>query len=214
MNHKHAFQNIWQSFKNLFQATWFWRVFGVCAMRHLWTKFLVAVAIGSGYWGLALGVELLNPVLPLEQLKRVEGEVVDFYRPHKAKSNPRIVIRTDDGHTIKFRGWWVSEDEEKSVKRARGQRIAVWYHDYYCLWPPFYFKEFMEVRASTGEVYIDYGNYSYLKNVSYPSNIRWCKRMLVLTVSCLAIVILACFREAIAEKSEQGDFIENDSDQH
>ncbi|MBJ7589344.1 hypothetical protein [Aeromonas veronii] len=43
--HKH-----WHTAKARLQATWFWRVFGICAMQKGWTKFLVAVAIMAGFW--------------------------------------------------------------------------------------------------------------------------------------------------------------------
>lgn len=158
-------------------------------------RFLLFFTLASFYWGLTLGIDLLNPALPLEQLKRIEGELVSFYRPLKHKSQPRIIFRTDDGSRVVFRGG-MDGDEEESLKHSKGKRIVVWYQDYYMLFPPFYFKKFREVRAVTGELHVSYDNYHYIKNEFYPSTVLWFKRMIVLIVACLAIVILACFREA------------------
>jgi hypothetical protein len=96
--------NFWQSIKSRVHATWFWRVFGVCAMKRLWTKFLVAVAIMAGFWGLYLGIDLLNPILPLEQLEQTEGVLVRLYRPLDSAHGSTMTIQTDDGAEIKFRG--------------------------------------------------------------------------------------------------------------
>ncbi|MGU5866733.1 hypothetical protein ACV1EB_19780, partial [Aeromonas caviae] len=67
-----AFRKQWRMTKARIQATWFWRVFGIRAMQKGWTKFLVAVAIMAGFWSVFFYVELLNPILPLEQLTKNE----------------------------------------------------------------------------------------------------------------------------------------------
>ncbi|MFA7095278.1 MAG: hypothetical protein WC383_02205 [Gammaproteobacteria bacterium] len=56
----------WQAVKKRVKATWLWRVFVVCAMRRLWTKFLVAISLVSSYGALMFGLDLITPRPPLE----------------------------------------------------------------------------------------------------------------------------------------------------
>ena len=201
MINKYAFSVLWQTIKGRFQATWFWRVFGVCAMQRLWTKFLVAVAIGAGFWGLYLGVDLLNPILPLERLERTEGVLVRVYVPLKTVHGSTVTICTDEGRVIKFRGSMQKVEKKGFINKSAleqvvGQRIIVWHQDFFEVWPPFYYKRFWHVEDESGNAYVDHKNYWIGRHHMRPSAVRWFKRMLILTSACLAIVILACFRDA------------------
>jgi hypothetical protein len=201
MINKCAFTGLWKTIQGRVQTTWFWRLFGVCAMQRLWTKFLVAVAIGAGFWGISLGVELLNPILPLEELERTEGVLVRVYVPLKTVHGSTVTIRTDEGRVIKFRGSMQQVEKKGFINKSAleqvvGQRIIVWHQDYFRLWPPFYYNRFWEVRHVKGDVHISYEGFWKGRNKFKPSDIRWLKRLLALTAACIAIVILACFRDA------------------
>lgn len=181
---------IWRAFKTRFQATWFWRVFGVCAMRKLWTKFLVAVAIMAGFWSLYFGVYLLNPILPLNQLPQTKGVLVHVYQPLRTVHDSKIRIRTDGGDEITYRGS-LYDDAKTRLLAAKGKQVTVWSQPYYEVWLPFYYMRFWQVQEDD-HVLVSYADLYQGKLRSRPGYAWLSKFLLALTTLSLAIVILAC----------------------
>ncbi|PJC94080.1 hypothetical protein CUC44_05095 [Aeromonas lusitana] len=173
-----------------FQSTWFWRVFGICAMQKGWTKFLVAVAIMAGFWSVVLYVELLNPALPLEQLTKNEGVLVQVYKPLRTAHDSAIRILTDSGEEIAYRG---SIYNKAALLAAKGKRVTVWSQPYYRFWWPFYFEQAWQVQEGE-QVLISYEN-TYKGLLRYRSSDEWlAKHLLILTILSLAIVALVCHK--------------------
>lgn len=190
-----ALREKWRMTKSRFQSTWFWRVFGVCAMKKLWTKFLVAVAIMAGFWSLFFYIDWLNPVLPLEQLTRNEGVLVHVYQPLRSAHGSKLRIQTDSGEEITYRG---SIYDKAGLLAAKGKRVAIWSQPYCELWLPFYYEHFWQVQEGE-QVLVSYEN-SYKGRLRYRPDYAWlAKRLLVLTLLSLSIVILACRKQATAE---------------
>lgn len=177
----------WRVFKTRVQATWFWRVFGVCAMKKLWTKFLVAAAIMAGFWSLYLGVDLSNPILPLEKLNRTEGVLVYVYKPLRNVYGAKIRIRTDAGEEITFRGTM----RDDAVLAMKDKRITVWSQPYYEVWPPFYYNRFWWVQDGD-RVLLKDDTHWIGRSHARPMDIYLFKLTLILTISCSGIVTLAC----------------------
>jgi hypothetical protein len=188
----------WQRFKARAQDTWFWQVFGVCAMRKLWTKFLVAVAIMAGFCSFYLGVDLLmNPILPLNQLNQTQGVLVHVYQPLRNAHGAKIIIRTDTGDEITFRG--TMYDEAKTLLLAmKGKRVTVWSQPYYEIWLSFYYDRFWQVQDEE-RVLVSYDGYWIGRQHRKPTDIKLFKFTLTLTLLSLGIVIVACRRSARAE---------------
>ncbi|RQM76282.1 hypothetical protein EHZ47_09525 [Aeromonas jandaei] len=190
-----AFRKQWRMTKARMQATWFWRVFGVRAMQKGWTKFLVAVAIMAGFWSGFFYVELLNPILPLEQLTKNEGVLVQVYKPLRTAHDSAIRILTDSGEEIAYRG---SIYNKAALLAAKGKRVTVWSQPYYKFWWPFYFEQAWQVQEGE-QVLISYEN-TYKGLLRYRPSDEWlAKHLLILTILSLAIVALACHKGATAE---------------
>ncbi|MDO9226519.1 MAG: hypothetical protein Q8M09_06860 [Pseudomonadota bacterium] len=187
----------WCGFKAHAQATWFWRVFGVCAMRKLWTKFLVAVAIYAGFWFLYIGVDLLNPILPLEKLNRTEGALVHVYQPLRNVYGAKVRIRTASGEEITYRGT-MYDDAEALLLAMKGKQVTVWSQPYYEVWLPFYYNRFWRVQDGD-RVLLKDDTHWIGRNHMRPTDIRLLKLSLALTISCVGIVILACRKGVPAE---------------
>ncbi|MCF5864021.1 hypothetical protein K3H50_11810 [Aeromonas veronii] len=190
-----AFRKQWRMTKARMQATWFWRVFGVRAMQKGWTKFLVAVAIMAGFWCVFFCVELLNPILPLEQLTKNEEVLVQVYKPLRTAHDSAIRILTDSGEEIAYRG---SIYNKAALLAAKGKRVTVWSQLYYRFWWPFYFEQAWQVQEGE-QVLISYEN-TYKGLLRYRPSDEWlAKHLLILTILSLAIVALACHKGATAE---------------
>ncbi|WP_429195197.1 hypothetical protein [Aeromonas veronii] len=185
-----ALHKQWRMMKVRFQSTWFWRVFGVRAMQKLWTKFLMAVAIMAGFWSVVLYVELLNPALPLEQLTKNEGGLVQVYKPLRTAHDSAIRILTDSGEEIAYRG---SIYNKAALLAAKGKRVTVWSQPYYRFWWPFYFEQAWQVQEGE-QVLISYEN-TYKGLLRYRPSDEWlAKHLLILTILSLAIMALACHK--------------------
>ncbi|MCV3284410.1 hypothetical protein [Aeromonas veronii] len=190
-----AFRKQWRMTKARMQATWFWRVFGVRAMQKGWTKFLVAVAIMAGFWSVFFYVELLNPILPLEQLTKNEGVLVQVYKPLRTAHDSAIRILTDSGEEIAYRG---SIYNKAALLAAKGKRVTVWSQPYYKFWWPFYFEQAWQVQEGE-QVLISYEN-TYKGLLRYRPSDEWlAKHLLILAILSLAIVALACHKGETAE---------------
>ncbi len=177
-------------------SSWGWvgRVLGIHAIKSpyrrtfygLWNAFLFCVVLLAGSGAFFTGVDLLHPLLPLDQMDRTEGVLVS--RTIRPRGYSTITIRTDDGRKIKFRGI-VSESKKKALELTIGEKITVWHQDFFEPWPPSLYNRLQEVRAVTGDVYISYE--MSLKGRS--RNVIFFKRLLVFLAVCLAIVILSAF---------------------
>lgn len=187
----------WRGLSNRVQSTWFWRVYGICAMQKLWTKFLVAVAIMAGFWGGYFGVALLNPILPLHQLSQTQGVLVHVYQPPRTVHGSKIRIRLDSGEEITFRGSMV-DDARTQLQAAKGKRVTVWSQPYYELWLPLYYEKFWQVQEAD-HVLLSFANVYESRLRFRPTDVWLSKFMLALTILSLAIVTLACRRGATAE---------------
>jgi len=187
----------WRAFKTRIQAIWFWRVFGVCAMRKLWTKFLVAVAIAGCYLAAMFGLDLLTPVLALEKMNRTEGVPVAVYGGSSARHSSgasKIVIRTDTGEEKTFRGF--SLDKDSVVRLKKTSRLIVWSQVAYEAWPPFIHERFWRIQEGK-EVLVSYGDLDARKQRHIDP--FWFQFSCALAILPLLIVVSTCRREASAE---------------
>jgi len=188
----------WRAFKTRIQATWFWRVFGVCAMKKLWTKFLVAVAIAGGWLSALFGLDLLNhPIPPLMEMSRTEGVLVHVYQPLSSAHGSKIRIRTKNGVEITYRGS-MFDNEKESLLGANGMRVVVWSMPYFEAWPPFYYESFWQVEWE-GEVLLTEERTRAFRERNKPNTIYWFKFSLALVFFPLFIVMLTCRKEGSAK---------------
>jgi hypothetical protein len=187
----------WNAFKKRVQATWFWRVFGICAMRKLWTKFLVAVAI-AGFWLSALfGMDLLNPAPLLEQLNRTQGVLVHVYQPIRNAYGAKVRIRTETGEELTFRGDMFDDDKVRLLA-AKEKRVTVWSMPFYEAWPPFYYERYCQIQEEE-RVLVGYERWRRGHLDMKPTAIKLLQISLTLVLLPVFIVILACRRGAPAE---------------
>jgi len=166
-------------------------------MRKMWTKFLVAVAIAATFWSIYFGVDLLNPILPLEKLIRTEGVLVHVYKPLRNAHGAKIRIHTETGEEITYRGT-MYDDAEALLLAMKDKPITVWSQPVYEAWLPFYFNRFWQVQDG-GRVLLSYDGYWKGRNHMRPTTISLFKLTVTLTISCICIVILACRKDTSAE---------------
>lgn len=194
-----ALRKQWHLTKACLQATWCWRVFGINAMQRWWTKLLVAVAIIAGFWSLFFYVELLNPVLPLEQLTKHEGELIKVSLPFRVH-NSSFRIRTNLSNEILYRASIYNRD---SFRASKGKRITVWSQTYYRLWWPFYFEQAWEVQQ--GDQFLMNYKGVYSSMLRFKPNDEWlAKYLMILTALSLAIVVLVC-RKTVPTEASRAD---------
>lgn len=184
---------IWRAFKTRIQATWFWRVFGVCAMKKLWTKFMVAVSISGSYLIAFFGLELLNPVLTLEQMNRTEGVLLSVHHTMQSRHWSKIVIQTDGGVILTFRGSMIF-GEDIPLRNSIGRRITIWSQPHYQAVPPFFYEEFQHVRSGNSTL-VDYGRVEGSLRLHGGGSPFWFKFSIALAIFPLLIVSLACRTE-------------------
>lgn len=170
-----------------------------CVRRPCHAKVVDQVSGGGSHHGGLLErvfyVELLNPILPLEQLTKNEGVLVQVYKPLRTAHNSAIRILTDSGEEIAYRG---SIYNEAALLAAKGKRVTVWSQPYYKFWWPFYFEEAWQVQEGE-QVLISYEN-TYKGLLRYRTSDEWlAKHLLILTILSLAIVALACHKGATSE---------------
>lgn len=133
----------WSTFKRVVQATWFWRVYGICAMKRTWTKLLIAISLFSWIMIARTGPDLLTPIIELNQMHRTEGVLLNVgFNP---KGHDSLRIKTDDGEKITYLGNTFGGAGIDLVKLV-GQRITIWSQQVYEGWPPFVFEGYREVR--------------------------------------------------------------------
>lgn len=190
-----ALRKRWRMTKVRFQSTWFWRVFGICAMQKGWTKFLVAVAIMAGFWSLFSYVQSLNPTLPLERLTKNEGVLVHVYQPLRTAHGSTIRILTDSGEEIAYRG---SIFDKTLLIAAKGKRVTVWSQQFYDLWWPFYYERVWQIQEGA-QVLMSYESVYQSRQSNQSSHIWLAKRLLILAILSLVIVALACYKGVSAE---------------
>jgi hypothetical protein len=132
----------WNALKATVRATWFWRVYGVCAMKRTWTKLLVAVSLCGLMVVARFGPGIFTPVLDLEQMHRKEGLVIGASINPKGHNSLRI--RTDAGEKRTYLA--LSYVGFERLHGAAGQRVTVWSQRVYDGWPPFVYEGLMEAK--------------------------------------------------------------------
>ncbi len=145
----------WQAFKATVQATWFWRVYGIRAMKRKWTKYLLVFALFNTWMVIYGGIDRLTPILELKQLHQEEGILLSVYSPKRQAAGSKLVIRTNSGEKVTYLGSIYSE--EKSLDAVIGQKITVWSQPVYEAWYPPYYQCFWQV-AQGEKILIDYHN--------------------------------------------------------
>ncbi|MCX5877327.1 MAG: hypothetical protein NT087_13735 [Deltaproteobacteria bacterium] len=146
-----------KTIKARLQATWFWQVFGVCAMQKTWTKFLVAAIIVSGYVVVMAGLELLTPIYSLEEMNRTEGVLVVAQQPLRNIYGSKVIIRKDDGEKAFYRGA-IRDSEDIILKAAIGKQVTVWSQIEYSVRPPFVYERFWHIQEGEKILY-DYDSW-------------------------------------------------------
>ncbi len=138
----------WNGFKANVQATWFWRVYGLCAMKRTWSKFLIAVSLFSFLMFVRVAPGLLTPILELEQMRREEGLLLGVnFNP---RGHDTLRIKTDAGEErIYFFGNSTGVKARIELSNAAGQRVIVWSQRIYDGWPPFIYEGVMEVKQGS-----------------------------------------------------------------
>jgi len=186
----------WWSIKAWFHSTWFWRVFGICAMRKGYTKFAVAIVLMTGFWEIYTAVDLLNyPVKPREELTVTEGVLVAYTVPVRSLHRQRIHIRKGNGEEITF---WGSIYYSDRFRGAKGKRVKVWSRKRIKAWFPFYYDEFMHVQQGN-KVLAEYSRDTYQRLVSWEFKDRAVISFLTkLNGVCILIVLIGCRREILS----------------
>lgn len=141
-----------KTIKARLQATWFWQVFGVCAMQKLWTKFFVAVVLVSGYVVAMAGLGLLTPIYSLAEMNRTEGVLIVAQKPLRNVSGSKIIIRKADGEKAFYLGV-IRGSEEVILKAAIGKQVTVWSQVQYEAWPPFVYECFWHIQEGEKTLY-------------------------------------------------------------
>lgn len=176
----------WGAVKAAIQATWFWRVYGVCAMKRTWTKFLIATALVSWY-GVALhGGCLLTPILQLEQMHREEGVLLSI--GYSTKGLDSLRIRLDTGDERLYRG--SLRGVKGQLEKYVGHPVTVWSQQIYEAWPPFIYEGFREMKQGN-QLLLHYNEGALLKQM-HPEHISWFKFYFCLAAIPLLIVGWAC----------------------
>ena len=178
----------WKIFKEVVQATWLWRVYCVCAMKRTWTKFLVAVFLICGYWVIDEGLDLLTPIIALEQMPKKEGVLLEVLVPLKSVHDSQLVLQLDDGNKIHYRG---TLRYPAPMKSAIGQRITVWSQPVYEAWYPFYYECFRHVQQGE-KVLVDYKNGIGRKGYQENFSPIFFGGAIVLTILSFLIVTWVC----------------------
>jgi hypothetical protein len=180
----------WSAFKANVQATWFWRVYGVCAMKRTWTKLLVAVSLSSCFLIVRAGPGLLTPILELKQMNRHEGILINvFFNP---KGHNSLLIKTDNGEELSYPGG--SLDAVTKAGDSVGKRVTIWTQRVYDGWPPFIFEGVMEVKQKN-KMLINYSVKKRMESDAY--DMSFIRFFLYLGVFSLLMVGWLCRKAAI-----------------
>lgn len=179
-----------KSIKAYLQATWFWQVFGVCAMQKLWTKFLVATSLMSGIMAFMPGLELLTPIYDLNEMNRTEGVLMKVAYKGKTAYGKRIVIQNDAGKPVIFRG--TIYNDNPLLRAAIGKRVTVWSQIQYDLKRPFGYECFWHIQEGE-KVLIDYdGQLANRLKARSSTNPALLKFFLFMFIVPLIIVLIVC----------------------
>lgn len=148
--------------KAVIQSTWFWRVYGVCAMKRTWMKLLIAVSLVSCLMIARISPGLLTPILELQQMNREEGILLSIsFNP---KGHDTLRIRTDNGKERVYLGG--SMEAGYKTSDSVGKKVTVWSQRVYEGWPPFIFEGFKEVKQGDKMLL----NYSVMEMESFHAN--------------------------------------------
>lgn len=185
----------WAAFKGRVQATWLWRVYGVCAMQRNWTQVMVALSVFSWYMVAMFGCGLLTPILELDQMHRTEGVLLSVSYSSRGKDTLRI--RLDSGEERKYLGRVFRARDE--VEKAIGQRIVVWSQQVYEAWPPFVYERWQEAKLHE-KLLFDYKDGASQKNAR-PTEIIFFKLYLFLATVPLLLVGWVCRKGLIVQRN-------------
>ncbi len=184
---------IMKNIQKRLKATWFWQIFGVCAMQKTWTKFLVAVALVALFPMAMSGLELLTPIYRLDGMHKTDGVLLLAKQPARNIYGSRVVIRKDNGEKAYYWGAIRGGREEDALKAALGKRITVWSQIQYDIRPPFVYEHFWHIQESGGTILIDYDTWysGRLKGASSIDPAIFKFSLFMFTLS-LIVVAVAC----------------------
>jgi hypothetical protein len=145
-----ALRTKWDAFKAVVQSTWFWRIYGVCAMKRSWTKLLVAISLFSLMVVIVGGHSVWTPVLELGKMQRIEGVLV---KVGYGRRHGTLLVQLESGEMRTYYGDLHFKADKADA--CLNKQVTIWAQRIYEGWPPFIYDEFQEMKLD-GEMMLGY----------------------------------------------------------
>jgi len=122
----------WQRLKHGVQSTELYQVFVVRAPRRNPGKTKLAYWGCFGFWfgAFIFGIELINPVLDLKQMQKIDAVLVEVKARESSRSEgDHVFVKTADSKVIELRKH-LSSEEMSAFEAVVGKPITVWTQDW------------------------------------------------------------------------------------